>query len=566
LRELSRAYRASRFFDIAEQFQNRILELARETGNFRQQIDALYDLGMIQLDGNNPRQAESYLRQALTVVESARSQLTSNANRVAIADAFFMVYGGLQQSLVAQKNFVSALEVSEQSRARIFAESLVNRITLRKKIGAVPNNTALSFPQIQAIARQEQATIVQYSLFSDFSDSDPLSRRILNSWNFNGRSILFIWVVKPTGELHFRQVDLSHLDTIKSIDPSIVTALNMDGARSNSTQQQTTMFNLITQSRTGLGLNPQRGRIAIKPTQDAESNSLKSLYNLLIKPIAEWLPSSPEEQVILIPQGSLFQVPFAALPNPAGRTLIESHTLRLAPSIQILGLTRQLRRQTKLSINRIKRNPSTALIVGNPTMPKAMDRFGTSLTLSPLPGAEKEALSIGKLLNLSPLIRQQATETTIKKQISNAQLIHLATHGLLDYGPSVPEDIQSLPGAIALAPSQQDDGLLTTREILEMNLKANMVVLSACDTGQGTITGDGVIGLSRAFITAGVPSVIVSLWAVPDAPTAQLMTEFYAQLQRYSDKAQALRQAMLVTKKQYPNPKDWAAFILIGGL
>jgi CHAT domain-containing protein len=73
-----------------------------------------------------------------------------------------------------------------------------------------------------------------------------------------------------------------------------------------------------------------------------------------------------------------------------------------------------------------------------------------------------------------------------------------------------------------------------------------------------------VIGLSRSLISAGVPSVIVSLWSVPDAPTASLMTEFYKNLQLNPDKAQALRQAMLTTMKQHPNPKNWAAFTLIG--
>ncbi len=78
------------------------------------------------------------------------------------------------------------------------------------------------------------------------------------------------------------------------------------------------------------------------------------------------------------------------------------------------------------------------------------------------------------------------------------------------------------------------------------------------------ITGDGVIGLSRSLISAGVPSVIVSLWSVPDAPTSELMKEFYQNLQHNPDKAQALRQAMLSTIKQYPSPRDWAAFTLIG--
>jgi len=121
--------------------------------------------------------------------------------------------------------------------------------------------------------------------------------------------------------------------------------------------------------------------------------------------------------------------------------------------------------------------------------------------------------------------------------------------------------------AIALAPAgtgELNEGLLTADEILDMKLNAELVVLSACDTGRGRITGDGVIGLSRSLITAGVPSIVVSLWKVPDDSTAFLMTEFYKNLRTTSDKAQALRQAMLTTKQKYSDPLYWAAFTLIG--
>lgn len=140
--------------------------------------------------------------------------------------------------------------------------------------------------------------------------------------------------------------------------------------------------------------------------------------------------------------------------------------------------------------------------------------------------------------------------------MANARIIHLATHGILD-------EIWGLGSAIALAPSTKDNGLLTADEILTMNLNAELVVLSACNTGQGRITGDGVIGLSRSLISVGVPSVIVSLWTVLDAPTASLMQEFYQNINN-PDKAQARRQAMLTTIAKHPHPKDWAAFTLIG--
>jgi CHAT domain-containing protein len=203
------------------------------------------------------------------------------------------------------------------------------------------------------------------------------------------------------------------------------------------------------------------------------------------------------------------------------------------------------------------------LIVGNPTMPKVVTRVGDPpVQLSDLPGAKQEALEIAKLFNTQAITGAQATKAAIAQQMPNARIIHLATHGLLDDTKGL-----GVPGAIALAPAgtgELNDGLLTAAEILDMRLNAELVVLSACDTGRGTITGDGVIGLSRSLITAGVPSIVVSLWKVPDDSTALLMTEFYKNLRTTNDKAQALRQAMLTTKQKYSDPLHWAAFTLIG--
>jgi CHAT domain-containing protein len=101
-------------------------------------------------------------------------------------------------------------------------------------------------------------------------------------------------------------------------------------------------------------------------------------------------------------------------------------------------------------------------------------------------------------------------------------------------------------------------------EITDIELNAELVVLSACDTGRGKITSDDIASLSRSFFVAGVPSVVASIWTVPDDSTAYLMIEFYKNLQRTDDKAQALRQATLTVMKNYPNPYSWGAFMLIG--
>lgn len=193
-------------------------------------------------------------------------------------------------------------------------------------------------------------------------------------------------------------------------------------------------------------------------------------------------------------------------------------------------------------------------------MPSLSQKIGKPpQQLTSLPGAETEALTIAPILKTKPLTGNEATKAAVRAKLPQARIIHLATHGIFD-------DFQGLQSSVALAPSGKDDGFLTASEILDLKLNADLAVLSACNTGRGRITGDGVIGLSRSLISAGAPSVVVSLWAVPDAPTADLMKEFYINMfDKKLNKAQALRQAMLTVKNKYPNaPRKWAAFTLIG--
>jgi CHAT domain-containing protein len=172
--------------------------------------------------------------------------------------------------------------------------------------------------------------------------------------------------------------------------------------------------------------------------------------------------------------------------------------------------------------------------------------------LRDLPNSKTEAENIARDFGTTALTGNQADKNTVIARMQKANIIHLATHGQLD-------DQQGINSGIVLTNS-----FLTAKEIINLKLNAELVVLSACDTGQGKLTGDGVIGLSRAFIAAGTPSVIVSLWTVGDESTSYLMQQFYQNRQNSKDNAQALRQAMLTTMKQYPEPSQWAAFTLIG--
>jgi CHAT domain-containing protein len=378
--------------------------------------------------------------------------------------------------------------------------------------------------QIRQVAKSHNATLVEYSInYQTF----PIQGKEQTQ-----ESELLIWVIQPTGEITLRRVDLRPLWQ----------------------KQNTSLSELVSSSRGAMGIRSasNKGGIFVETIKDnSPSKQLQQLHQLLIEPIADLLPKDPNARVAFIPQKSLFLLPFAALQDKQGKYLIERHAIFTAPSIQALDLLYKQRQQ-------IQAVAKDMLVVGNPTMPSLPPKIGQKpVSLQPLPGAEREAKAIANLFNTQALTGDAATETAIVQQMPQARIIHLATTGLLD-------EEEALRSAVALAPSNTDDGLLTAEEILNLKLNAELVVLSACDTGLGRITEDGVIGLTRSFIAAGVPSVIASLGSMPDEQTAFLMTEFYKNLQSNPDKAAALRSAMLATMKKHPDPRDWAAFILIG--
>jgi CHAT domain-containing protein len=279
---------------------------------------------------------------------------------------------------------------------------------------------------------------------------------------------------------------------------------------------------------------------------------LQQLHRLLIEPIAKDLPTQKDARVIFIPQQELFAVPFPALQDSQGKYLIEKHTIITSPSIQVLELTHQQRQ-------RVPGSAKDVLLVGNPIMPKIAKKPGEApKPLDQLPGTEDEVKAIAPLFQAKPLIGKEATKLAILPMLPKARIIHFATHGILD-------DLRGLGSAIALTPYGNDNGLLTAEEIFDLKLNAELVVISACNTGKGRITGDGVIGLSRSLMNAGVKSVLVTLWEVPDKSTTPLMTEFYRNLQQNKfDKAKSLRKAMLTMIEKDFSPNDWAAFNLIG--
>jgi CHAT domain-containing protein len=157
-------------------------------------------------------------------------------------------------------------------------------------------------------------------------------------------------------------------------------------------------------------------------------------------------------------------------------------------------------------------------------------------------------------------VAADATESAVRSKAGQASIIHLAAHG--EFNPYNP-----LFSAIHLAGDAQNDGRLEAHEVYGLDLTAatELVVLSACQTNVGAVSaGDEVVGLNRAFIYAGTPTVIASLWNVDDAATALIMERFYTHLRSGANKGEALRQAQIEVRAKYPHPFYWAAFVLTG--
>jgi len=155
------------------------------------------------------------------------------------------------------------------------------------------------------------------------------------------------------------------------------------------------------------------------------------------------------------------------------------------------------------------------------------------------------------------LVRGDATEARVKQLLGSVGLVHLATHGQLS-------EEDPLSSAMLLVPGGGEDGRLEVRELFGLDLHARLVFLSACETGLGKLSrGDELVGLQRAFLYAGTPAVVTTLWKVDDRATFDLVRAFYAHLDR-ENPIDALRAAQIETLKAFPHPFSWAAFGLAG--
>jgi CHAT domain-containing protein/Tfp pilus assembly protein PilF len=292
-------------------------------------------------------------------------------------------------------------------------------------------------------------------------------------------------------------------------------------------------------------------------------DAARQLYDLLLKPAEEQLRG--RKTLCIVPDRALWELPFQALQPRTGVHLIEDYTLFYAPS---LGVLREVTKQRSSA-----RPAKTLLAFGNPQLSggpsdslrgeDAETRFG------PLPEAETEVKTLARLYGTTHshiFIGSEAREGVVKTEAPKYEVLHFATHGLLDnHNP-----LFSYLTLAQTAGEPNEDGLLEAREIINMDLHARLAVLSACQTARGRVgAGEGVIGMSWALFVAGVPTTVASQWKVDSASTTRLMIDFHRRLTMRHPKeakAEALRQATLglLRSERYRHPFYWAGFVMIG--
>ncbi|HEU4479187.1 MAG TPA: CHAT domain-containing protein [Pyrinomonadaceae bacterium] len=296
----------------------------------------------------------------------------------------------------------------------------------------------------------------------------------------------------------------------------------------------------------------------------------RQLYDKIVKPAETQLRGV--NKLIIVPDGVLWDLPFQALYRGERGYLLENFAISYAPSLSVL---REMRSKGSTSASPPSAGRGAELLaVGNPDMNVEEMAKGSLLRdddFVPLPGAEQEVNALGELYGRNRskvLVGDKAAEEVIKNEAERYRLLHFATHAILDdRNPMYSRIILSRPK------DKRQDGMLEAWELMKLDLTAEMVVLSACQTARGRIgAGEGMIGMSWALFVAGSPSVVVSQWKVDSDRTMELMIEFHQNLVRRqrgskqpTTKAEALRAAALkLLHGKYNHPVYWAGFVLIG--
>ncbi len=485
----------------------------------------LADRGRIAEADGDIDAAIAYLRRAVEEIERRRQSLHSEASKIGYVGDKQTIYADLIRLLIQRGRATEAFEYAERGKAR----ALVDLLAARDDLGAGRRNAARLDSLLGELNRAESIQSADPDALANPAVSRGLEyskQRLINE------APEFASLVTVSSESaavtqgrlgadeqlieYFYQADAG-LFVAFVVDRGGIEAVLFDGD--------------------GLDSDIRALRKAVQdPTNQDWRRWSEVLYRRLLEPLEAKLTA---RNLTIVPHGALHYLPFNVL-SSGERLLVEDYRLRLLPSAAVLAF-----------LDKPRQADESLMAYGNP------DLGNPSYAL---PGAEAEAAAIAELWQGARLfVGRAASETHFKKSAEYFQVVHLATHG--QFRADAP-----MESRILLAPDGENDGNLTVPEIYGLRLNADLVTLSACETGLGEVAGgDDVIGLTRGFLYAGARTIVSSLWRVPDQATKELMMAFYANLKAGMNKVTAMQLAQNQVRAKYPHPVYWAAFQVTGG-
>ncbi|KAK3752311.1 hypothetical protein QZH41_001498 [Actinostola sp. cb2023] len=527
-----------RFWTFPKNFQCKFLDISKE---FPMQVS-----GHFQRFSKGTK-AETSLRQAVKLFEIIFNDLQVDGQQISLVDREIDTYKMLFKVLVDMGKHIDALLVAERCRAK----ALKYRLILKHKTiedGLAEDEVTTN--DIRTLVITGNYAILFYT------------------WCFND---LYIFLVQNTKDDNGEDEVLVHVQYYKNfrkvLNAEIINAfgqINVAAALDSyanrredveEDQDESTCRDYCCGAmRAGLpSENDDHSNYGGTTSTSSDAcrslESLEKLHQWLLSPFLSKI-TAPE--IVIIPEGSLYLLPFAALRDPATkRYLSQDKRLRFSPSLTNLTLHHRVPEDYY--------SHSGSLIIGDPTndeIPELID----------LPGSRKEAERIAELIGgVHPLIGRQATKSAVLERLPEVCIVHLACHICLSKSVIILAPNDDTEGA----PIDEDAYLLKGEEVMKTKVRARLVVLSGCNSGRGKVSAEGVVGIARAFLAAGACAVLVSRWKVDDNTTCEFMETFYTYLLDWDQQRRSASESLHLTindmRKKYPHdPMKWSGFFLMG--
>ncbi|HEY2933254.1 MAG TPA: CHAT domain-containing protein [Acidobacteriota bacterium] len=587
---------------------------------------SLADVGHVALKERRFSDARALFTRAVDIVERHRRQIPFTESRALLLAKYPEPYTGLLRASVGLNNLPAAFNTVERARARSLLD-LLAEANIDVQQGIHPElkqreqaaHSRIARVQRELIATQSQASLDKNRLLQleeELKQVDHEREQLeveIQQKHPRYAELQYPTPISLKGIQDLLDPQTALLEYALGEDRSFLFVVTRTESHVSELPAAASLSDRVKRLRETLIRQPQR------TTFPSYIDQARALYQLLIEPAGRSLAG--KKQLIIVPDGILHYLPFEVLLSSGDLRsltavaprrwpyLIRDYAVSYVPSATVLSSLHQSHQTRPGQQKMLLAYADPAYGAGEPAAKSLLgsamrSAFGEAKpwSLERLPESREEANRIASLYpqeKVRLFLQQDAREENVKGEplLNQYRFIHFAVHGLLnETRPQFSGLVLSLPGAeypkpktrdlkpetpepgkqtsadnnlkSAIQDPQSEDGLLQVYEIFDLRLNADLVVLSACETGLGKeVKGEGLVGLTRAFLYAGTPSVVVSLWKVSDRSTAELMVSFYQHLKDGTmNKAEALRQAQLklIRSGRYAEPYYWAPFVLIG--